>query len=153
MRIAGGPKQATARQCTRCAHEMWRNDGERKQLLQRPDARVSRKQSFIANPAFEDARVPQTRSPAMYSQGFTSCHRSWRLFVTSPRHMPTCRYRLLRGTVGRFIDRSAPVRRLGITLKHRVEGGRCPFALGTPAILGAHNSDTLMQQPDHQSLV
>ena len=67
--------------------------------------------------------------------------------------MPACRYRLLRGTVGRFIDRSAPVRRLGITLKHRVEGGRCPFALGTPAILGAHNSDTLMQQPDHQSLV
>ena len=43
---------------------------------------------------------------------------------------------------------SGPARRLGITLKHHVKGGRCPFALGTPVILGAHNSDTLMQQPD-----
>ena len=34
-----------------------------------------------------------------------------------------------------------------------VKSGRCPFASGTPAILGAHNSEPRMQQPDHQSLV
>ena len=48
---------------------------------------------------------------------------------------------------------SAPVPRFGIILKHRVEGGRRPFASGTPATRGAHNSETLVQRPDHQSLV
>lgn len=48
---------------------------------------------------------------------------------------------------------SAPVLRFGIILKHRVEGGRRPFASGTPATRGAHNSETSMQQPDHQWLV
>jgi len=42
----------------------------------------------------------------------------------------------------------APVPRLGIILKHRVEGGRRPFASGTPATRGAHNSEIPMQQPD-----
>ena len=40
-----------------------------------------------------------------------------------------------------------------IILKHRVEGGRRPLASGTPAIWGAHNSEALVQQPSHQSLV
>jgi hypothetical protein len=47
----------------------------------------------------------------------------------------------------------APVLRFEIILKRRVEGGRCPFASGTPATRGAHNSEKPMQQPDHQSLV
>jgi len=38
-------------------------------------------------------------------------------------------------------------------LKHRVEGGRRPFASGTPATRGAHNSESVVQQPDHQSLI
>lgn len=46
--------------------------------------------------------------------------------------------------------RPAPVPRLGITLKHRVEGGHCAFVSGTPATWGAHNSETSMQQPNHQ---
>src|SRR3990172_8047177 len=45
---------------------------------------------------------------------------------------------------------SSSVLRVGIILNHRIEGGRCPFASGTPAIRGAHNSGTLVQQPDHQ---
>jgi hypothetical protein len=48
---------------------------------------------------------------------------------------------------------SAPILRLGLILKHHVEGGRCPFASGTPAKRGAHNSETLVQQPDDQPLV
>lgn len=44
----------------------------------------------------------------------------------------------------------APVPRPGITLKHRVEGGHCAFVSGTPATWGAHNSETSMQQPNHQ---
>ena len=94
--------------------------------------------------------------------------------------MPVCHYRLQSSAVGSFTDRSdlffgftprldlpagikvarlaprplssAPVPRLGITLKHSVEGGRRQFASGTPATRGAHNSETLRQQPD-QSLV
>lgn len=42
----------------------------------------------------------------------------------------------------------APVPRPGITLKQSVEGGRRRFASGTPATRGAHNSETLRQQPD-----
>jgi hypothetical protein len=38
-------------------------------------------------------------------------------------------------------------------LEHRFEGGRRPFASGTPANRGARNSETLVQQPDHQPLV
>jgi hypothetical protein len=48
---------------------------------------------------------------------------------------------------------SAPVPRLGIILRHRLEGGRCPSASGTPATRGAHNSEILVQQPDRQLLV
>jgi len=48
---------------------------------------------------------------------------------------------------------SASVLRTGTILKYRIEGGRCPFASGTPARRGAHNSATLVQQPDHQSLI
>lgn len=58
---------------------------------------------------------------------------------------------------GRQLDRRPFVvcsgLRLGIILRHRVEGGRRPFASGAPARWGAHNSETLMQQPDHQLLV
>lgn len=42
----------------------------------------------------------------------------------------------------------ASVPRLGIILKHSVEGGHRPFASGTPATRGAHNSEKLRQQPD-----
>jgi hypothetical protein len=38
-------------------------------------------------------------------------------------------------------------------LGHGVEGGRRAFASGAPATRGARNSETLMQQPDHQYLV
>jgi len=47
----------------------------------------------------------------------------------------------------------APALRVGIILKLLIEGGRRPFASGTPATRGAHNSGTLVQQPDQQSLV
>lgn len=36
-------------------------------------------------------------------------------------------------------------------LGRRLEGGRHPSASGAPAKLGAHNSGTWLQQPDHQS--
>ena len=103
--------------------------------------------------------------------GLTTCHLPWPYFTTSPWRMPDCRYRRQSGAVGRFIDRpvlysrlhatrlrsrvlsSAPVPRPGITLRHPLEGGRCLFASGTPATRGAHNSETLMQQPDHKLLV
>src|ERR1039458_3306109 len=48
---------------------------------------------------------------------------------------------------------SASVPQIGIIPKHRVEGGHRPVASGAPATRGAHNSETLVQQPDHQSLV
>lgn len=115
----------------------------------------------------EGAYPPQMQSPTMSSQGFTDCHR----FVTSPWRMPACRCRLQNGAVGSFIDRaslhsrlrtarlasrlwsSVSGRRLGIIRGHRVEGGHRSSASGAPARRGAHNGETLVQQPHHQCLV
>ena len=91
---------------------------------------------------------PQMRSPAMSSQGFTGLP----LSVASFRHVTVPDAGLsLPASESRCRQSSAPVPRLGIILRHSVEGGRCPFASGAPARRGAHNSETLMRQPDHQS--
>ena len=124
---------------------------------------------------------PQMQSPTMNSQGFTdlplvvaslrhvtvtyaglslpasgSCCRKfldWSA-LHSQLHPTTCDPR----RDSRGATRVTPllvcqVPRLGTILKLVVEGGRRPFASGTPAIRGAHNSETLRQQPDHCWLV
>ena len=106
--------------------------------------------------------------------GFATC----RGFVSSRHRdaCRASRHRLESNTVEKFIDRYvlnfrptirpksprrdpsdaprgttfsyAPAFRPGINLERSVEGGRRPFASGTPAIRGARNSETLRQQPD-----
>ena len=125
--------------------------------------------------------LPQMRSPAINSQGFTESP----LFVASFRHVTVTRAGLSLPASGsscrkfhRYVylhsrlhtkprtpcrDSSGASRitplaiysgsRLGIILKHRVEGGRRPFASGTPATRGAHNSEIRVQQPDHHWFV
>src|SRR5258705_5834896 len=84
------------------------------------------------------------RSPAMSSQGLTV----WPVRVDNIRHVIVAHAGLSRRPLS-----SAPVPRPRIILRHRLEGGCCPFASGTPATRGAHNSETLVQQPDRQLLV
>ena len=89
---------------------------------------------MVLRPLTSSACPPQMQSPAISSQGF---HRS-----------ATCR-----GLTRDDRSRVLRVPRLGMILRPRLEGGRCPFASGAPATGGAHNSETLMRQPDHQLLV
>ena len=124
---------------------------------------------------------PQMQSPATNSQGFTGLPLAVASFrhvtvtragLSLPASESGCRkfssigvlsihdYTLHSGIpagipVTRLASRPLPraaVSRLGIILKHRIEGGRCPSASGTPATRGAHNSETSVQQPDHQTL-
>ena len=115
---------------------------------------------------------PQMRSPAMSSQGFTSLPLAWRHFATLPWRMPDYRtgFRVALSVVS-SIDllsihdsTASPVAQrahhlvaysgclLGTILRPGVEGGRCPFASGTPTTRGAHNSETSRRRPDLQWL-
>ena len=122
----------------------------------------------------------EMQSPAMNSQGFTGLPLPWLRHVTVTHaglllpasglccrqvssialpsvHDFTLRLTLPFGDSGgatrvtpSVVCHDSPVRD---NPQNPFEGGRRRFASGTPATWGAHNSETSMQQPDHQSLV